>query len=112
VWAGLNRLRAISRLVLVAIEQEDLERVAELSRESETIIAALKNHSGPSADAEFVRTLLDEIGQANRRIVEELKERMFDTSRELARTRETRYRLRAAGMPGPAPTSSILDREG
>jgi len=113
VWAGLQRLRSISRLVLVAIEHEDDAGVRRLATEAETIIASLSalppNQDGTPS---HLHEALGDIRATNQRVVQALEERAAATREELTQVRETRLRLRSSRMPERTTTSSVLDREG
>lgn len=112
LWAALARLRDVSRLVLVAIERDDLDAVGRLAREADTLVAGVQAYQESDQPlCDDARELIEQIAAANRRIVDGLRDRMQSTSDELGRARESRARLKAVKMPNAPAATSILDRE-
>ncbi len=112
VWAQLARVRDISRLVLVAIETNDLPEVQRLSRESNEILASLRaqREEEGGLSPEF-QEIINVIGNQNRRIVEELQSRMLDLKSELATVRQSRARIKSSQLPSANLQPTSLDRE-
>jgi hypothetical protein len=110
-WAGLARLREISRLVLASIELDDLDAVARLAGEGDTIIRSLEPLFGSRADLDpEIRLLLEDVSRGHQRIVECLAERRAQTSTDLAALRASRGKLRALRLNGPAQGGASVDR--
>lgn len=114
IWAALARLRDVSRLVLVAIENDDLDQVNRLAKEADVLVASIKAYresDQPLSDE--ARAMIEEISAGNRRVVEGLNQRLSETSAELTRTRAGRAKLKAVKLPPTAATAtpSLLDRQ-
>ncbi len=112
IWAALARLRDVSRLVLVAIEDGDLERVARLAAETETLVAGLTSGGDSnSALSDEARALIEQITSSNRQVMERLTEEMRVTELEIHRVRQSRIRLKASKLPHPPANTARFDRE-
>ncbi len=99
-WEKLKRIRSLSRLVLVALEEDDVDRVERLSKESERLMAEIR----PTVEARGevverneddiqMRELLGELGRMNQRILEVLDERREEVRAELGRVRDGKLKL-------------------
>ncbi len=109
-WQALRRLRNVSRLILVAIERDDLEAIERLADESQHLIDELRPAlDGTKPDPEFAEPFA-EIGAMNQMIVARLKERRDEVAREIAEAGAMRRNLRGLRDLGPAEAYQ-LDRE-
>lgn len=113
VWGSLARLRDISRLVLGAIDRDDLDGVARLAREADALVEllkpALQEVPAGSPLPEDLKEQLTGLSGSYRAILAGLRERRDEVSGRLVELRRTRGRLRSAGLrdrPGPG----LLDR--
>lgn len=112
LWAALARLRDVSRLVLVAIDRDDMDAVSRLAKEADTLVAGVRAYQDSSEPlCDDARGMIEQISAANRRIVDGLRDRMQSTSDELVRTRESRARLKAMKMPHRPATTTLIDRD-
>ena len=113
LWAALARLRDVSRLVLAAIERDDLDQVHRCSREADVLVASVRAYqeSGEPLSEEACE-MIEQITVANQRVVDGLQGRIRETSAELARSRDGSSRLKAVKMPPTAATAkpTLLDR--
>jgi hypothetical protein len=108
----LARLRDVSRLVLVAIEQDDLQRVSQLAREADTLVASVLAYQETEHSlSDEARALVEQIAAANQRVIANLMDEMRATEQEVTRVRSSRTRLRASGLPHRPATTLHLDRE-
>lgn len=113
IWAALARLRDVSRLVLAAIERDDLDQVHRFAKEADVLVAGVKAYQESDEPlSDEARAMIEEIAAANRRVVDGLQGRLRATSAELARSREGRSRLKAVKMPPSAVSGapSLVDR--
>ena len=110
-WAALARLRDVSRLALVAIDRDDLDAVSRLAREADTLVSGVRAYqSSDQPLCDDAREMIEQISAANRRIVDDLRDRMQSTSDELGRARESRARLKAVKMPHRPAATTLIDR--
>lgn len=91
----INRLRAISSLILVAIEHEDMRRLQELVAESGQLVEMVTGEAEEQLPDD-VRSLVEQIVRTNRRVLEELELRRLDIGRQLAEVR--RQKRQVAGF--------------
>lgn len=115
-WDQLAKIRSISRLVLVALAEDDIEEVERLSRESDRLMTAIRPVVEERArvkegnEDDVLRKLLRELGVMNQRILEEIEVRRNEVREELGRVRDSKLRLvhyRNAHEPEP----ELLDIE-
>ncbi|MCB9834113.1 MAG: hypothetical protein H6807_16750 [Planctomycetes bacterium] len=99
-WKKLAEIRSLSRLVLVALEEENVEEVERLSRDSERLMAEIRptvEARGQAAERNeddlLLRELLGELATMNQRILEELDLRREAVRAELGRVREGKLKL-------------------
>ena len=98
-WAALRLLRRSSERVLIAIEQDDIDAVERLSRESETLVRELQScfdAGGPDVDEETregFRELVRELRAINDRVLFRLAEKRNETLQRLGELRQNRLRL-------------------
>jgi hypothetical protein len=102
IWASLARIRNISRLVLAAIERDDIEEIERLSREGKALLAVvqpvLDRMKEESTLPDDIGTQLEELSASYQAIIGGLKRRRDEIGRTLEDVRRTRVRLRKAGL--------------
>lgn len=115
-WKNLERIRNCSRLVLAALAENDVERVEQVTRESETLMAEIapvleerRQDPNRNEDDEMLFEIVHELKQMNTRIIDELKVRADETRVEIGRIRESRLKL-VHHRPQLSIHPSILDR--
>ncbi len=114
LWTALSRLRNVSRLVLAAIQRNDLDSVQQLAREGDALVKCIEPILGSSSDAalaENMGSILEEVSILHRRILESLTTERDAVAQELAKVRETRGKLRAIKMPPARDESRLVDRQ-
>ncbi|MEZ6195552.1 MAG: hypothetical protein R3F20_07470 [Planctomycetota bacterium] len=105
LWAGLDEMRRISRLILVALEEDDLDRVQALARRSSELTALVERELGDAADADGeLAECLFELSRMNGRIVEVLRSRRDEARDAMAEARRRRFQVvgRQIGCPAEA----------
>lgn len=107
----VQRLRDVSRLILDAIERDDLEAMQRHVNESDRLIASIGDglaaHRGPTAES---HGLLDHIRVMNDGMVERLRERQAELLAEISRARSFWQGVRNYRSPGDG-AAEALDRE-
>jgi hypothetical protein len=112
LWAALARLRDVSRLVLVAIDKDDIHGVSRLAREADTLVDSVRAYqNSDQLRCDDAREMIEQISAANHRIVDDLQDRMRTTSDELGRARRSRARLKAVKMPHRPANTTLVDRD-
>lgn len=111
-WAKLTRLRDLSRLILAAAAEDDIEAVERFSSESEALIEALGQDLEDGSAPPEARELLDDVTAMHRRITAELEARLVATARELAALRSHRHHLRTLRLHGTDCSPARVDRRG
>lgn len=113
IWASLARIRDLSRMVLAAIERDDLEEIERLSRESNALLAVvepvldrMKEDSTLPAD---IGVQLRELASTYQAITSALQERRDSVGRGLKEVRRNRARLKGAGL-NITSEPSLIDR--
>ncbi len=111
-WEKLSQVRTISRLILNALEVNDIEEVERLSRESDALMAQIKPIIEERAaaverteDDLHLKELLIELQKMNDRILEEVVLHRDATKKELCTIRENKLRLvhyKSNHQPDPA----------
>jgi|GEM_PF-4136647 cysteinyl-tRNA synthetase len=109
-WAKLTRLRDLSRLILAAATEDDIEAVERFSAESEAMIEALRNDLDAGSAPAEAKELLAEVTAMHRRISNELEERLLATAKELAALRSHRHHLRTLRLHGTDCGPARIDR--
>jgi hypothetical protein len=108
----VQRLRDVSRLILDAIERDDLPAMERHVNESERLVAqiakGLSEHRSESSEES--RGLLDHIRRMNAGMIDSLRERQDAIVREIGRARSFWHRVRDHHA-GPAGGAGSLDRE-
>lgn len=108
--ALLNRLRANSSLVLVALEHDDLRRLQELVQESDGLVRRLVDARPEPLPADILG-LIEQLIGTNRRVVAELEQRQLEVARQLADVRVERAKVRSTReFTGPRLDAGIVDR--
>ena len=99
-WEKLSQVRNLSRLTLNALEEQDIEEVERLSRESEDLMHELKpiiearsRSEERNDDDVLLKELLLELQKMNDRILEEVTLHRDATLEELKRIRSSKLRL-------------------
>lgn len=99
-WDKLSQIRTISRLTLNALEENDIDEVERLSRESDQMMSEVKPViEARAADSErneddlLLKELLFELQKMNDRILEEVIIHRDATKKELSMIRESKLRL-------------------
>lgn len=99
-WDQLSQVRTISRLTLNALEENDIDEVERLSRESEELMAQIKpviearaSATERNEDDMLLKELLVELQKMNDRILEEVVLHRDAAKEELARVRDGKLRL-------------------
>lgn len=116
-WSNLERIRSCSRLVLTAIEQDDIAEVERITKESETLMAEIRpiieeRRQDPNRNEhdEVLFEIVNELKKMNDRIIEELQVRAEETRVEIGRIRENRLKL-VHHRPNLNINPSLLDRQ-
>src|SRR6185295_11411202 len=89
-WRELQRLRDGSRLLLAALERNDLDEVARQATENAALLNAIPAH--------VLSDDLDDIRRMHQRMVELVEERRTALSGELGRAHATKRLLREARL--------------
>lgn len=106
----INRLRANSSLVLVALEHDDMRRLQELVQECDGLVKQIVEGRSEELPAD-IKALIAQVIETNRRVVEELETKKLEVTRQLAEVRAQRVRVREAKATVRRPTgASVLDR--
>jgi hypothetical protein len=113
IWAALARLRDISRLVLAAIERNDLEGIQRLAHEGDALAKIVQPClPPPGSDTPLPARLeadLADLADAYRAIARGLEARRAETLTEVRAVRRTRLRL-AATHRAAETRPTVLDR--
>ncbi len=110
LWTQLARLRDLSRLVLAAAADSDLERMQRYCGESEALVAALAPEMKAHADDAEAQRLLLEISGLQERVRTEVQALATETARELALLRSTRGRFRGLRLHGTDSDAAHVNR--
>jgi len=109
IWASLSRLRDISRLVLAAIERDDLKEIERLSREGNALVKVvqpvLERMRAESSITEDMGSQLEALQASYEAIMGGLEKRRDMLAGELADLRRCRAHLKRVGLrrdPGPS----------
>ena len=99
-WEKLSQVRSISRLTLNALEENDIEEVERLSKESDLLMGEIKPVIEARASAKerndddlILKDLLVELQKMNDRILEEITLHREAAHKELCMIRESKLRL-------------------
>lgn len=110
LWEQLARLRDLSRLVLAAAAEDDIERMQRYCAESEALVALVAPELAARTDDTEAHRLLGEITALQQRVREELRSLAHVTARELAALRTTRSRFRALRLHGTDCDATEINR--
>lgn len=99
-WEKLSQVRTVSRLTLNALEDNDIDEVERLSKESDALMAEIRPVIVARAEATerneddlLLKELLVELQKMNDRILEEVILHRDATKKELCTIRESKLRL-------------------
>jgi hypothetical protein len=108
----VERLRDVSRLILDAIERDDLPAMERHVNESESLVAQIGRSLAErrSESAGESRELLDHIRRMNAGMIERLRERQGALMQEIGRAQAFWHRVRGHHA-NPLPEGDALDRE-
>ena len=116
-WLALHRVRQASRLILVALDDDDLDQVQRLSRvcardmdRIRPAIEARLDRADRTEDDEALAVMLRELSLANDRIVQTLMERRRETAEALGEVRSNRLRI-LRWRSGSEDEATVVDRE-
>jgi chorismate mutase len=96
LWPALDELRRTSRLVLIALEADDLDRVQTLAARSQELASTVENGLKDHPSSPKLATILRELHAMNDRIVTVLAERRAEAAQAVAETRRQRFRVVAS----------------
>jgi hypothetical protein len=108
----VQRLRDVSRLILDAIERDDLPAMERHVNESERLVAQIGARLSQERGEQVVesRDLLDHIRRMNAGMIERLRERQEALTTEIGRARAFWHRVRDH-QPGGDGEGESFDRE-
>ena len=116
LWERLAEVRSLSRLILVALEEDDVVEVERLARRSDRAMAeigprleARRLDGGGSEDDAMLGEILADLKRMNDRILEELALRAAETRESLGELRHARLRL-VHHRHGATQEPALLDR--
>ena len=99
-WQTLTRLRTSSRLILAALEDDDVEQVERLSRDAERDMASIRPivdarvaDSDRTEEDEQMAEMLRDLKDMNDRILEVLSVKSTETSTRIGEIRENKLKL-------------------
>ncbi len=118
-WKRLTRLRAISRLILAALEEDDVDRVKALSEEAEERMAEirpiiesrLQDPDRTEDDAQLAE-MVGDLKLMNDRILDVLSVKAEETRRAIGEAKETRLRLMRFKASRGGHDARVIDRRG
>ena len=102
IWGSLARIRNISRLVLAAIERDDLEEIERLSLEAKALLKVVQPVLDRMRDEaslpDDIGIQLEELSASYQAIVGGLRHRRAEVGRALEEVRRLRIRVHGAGL--------------
>lgn len=96
LWPALDELRKISRLVLVALEENELDRVQELAMRSRELATVIEEGLVDHPRSAELEAILRELRGMNDRILEVLVEQREEAAQSIAETRRQRFKVLAS----------------
>lgn len=96
LWPALDELRRTSRLVLVALEEDDLDRVQMLAARSQELAGIVESGLAGHPSSPALAETLGELRAMNDRIVQVLAERRDAAAASVAEARRQRFRVVAS----------------
>ncbi|HGY92703.1 MAG TPA: hypothetical protein ENK43_16155 [Planctomycetes bacterium] len=118
-WQRLTRLRSISRLVLAALEEDDVDRVKALSEEAEErmgeirpIIESRLQDPDRTEDDEQLADMVGDLKLMNDRILDVLSVKTEETRRAIGEAKEARLRLMRFKATRGGQDARVIDRRG